>query len=192
LQRLANHHTTREKSTMAKFSTTELKKQLSSKTKDELIKDIVNLCQKYPQTKEYYMAQQGDVRELLAKYKDIIEKEFIEGKTRGNPKARFSIARKALNDFKKLTKEPVLIIDLMMTYAASISWFSSEYGPDEERYYTIPENMFASALEMIQKHHLEDQFRDQALAIIKNACDAWGHQDTLIERYEDVYGEYMK
>jgi len=175
---------------MAKFSVTDLKKQLSSKTKDELIKDIVNLCQKYPQTKEYYMAQQGDVRELLAKYKDIIEKEFIEGKTRGNPKARFSVARKALNDFKKLTKEPVLIIDLMMTYAASISWFSSAYGPDEEKYYTIPENMFAAAMEMIQKHHLEDQFQDRAVAIIKNACDAWGHQDSLIERYENVYGEY--
>jgi hypothetical protein len=177
---------------MAKFSVTELKKHLSSKSKDELIRDIVDLCQKYPQTKEYYMAQHGDVRDLLAKYKDIIEKEFIEGKTRGNPKARFSVARKALNDFKKLTKEPVLVIDLMMTYAASISWFSSAYGPDEEKFYTNPESMFEEALKLIRQHHLEDQFRDQAVAMIKNACDAWGHQDTLIERYENVYGEYVK
>jgi len=176
---------------MAKFSLTELKKQLSSKAKDELIKDIVNLCKKFPQTKEYYMSQHGDARELLTKYKDIIEKEFIEGRTRGLPQGRLSIARKALTDFKKLSKEPALVIDLMMTYVASISWFSSAYGPDEERYYTNPENMFEMALKLIKQHHLEDQFRDQAVAIIKNACEGWGHKDSLIERYEDVYGEFI-
>jgi len=177
---------------MAKFSVTELKKQLSSKTKDELIKDIATICQTFPQAREYYMAQHGDTQELLTTYKDIIEKEFIEGRARGYPKARFSIARKALTDFKKLTKDPVLVIDLMLTYVASISWFNSAYGPDEEKYYSNPENMFEAALKLIKQHHLEDQFRDQAVAIIKNACDGWGHKDSLLERYEDVYGEYSE
>lgn len=174
---------------MSKFSVTELKKQLSSKTKDELIKDMAKICQKYPQVREYYMAQHGDARELLIKYKTIIENEFIEGKTRGFPQGRLSIARKALTDFKKLTKDPAMVIDLMLTYTASVSWFSSAYGPDEERYYKNPENMFEAALKLISQHHLEDQFRDQAVAIVKNACDGWGHQDSLLERYEDVYGE---
>jgi transposase len=42
-----------------------------------------------------------------------IEKEFIEGKTRGLPKARFSVARKSVNDFKKLTNEPEPIADIL-------------------------------------------------------------------------------
>ena len=176
---------------MAKFSVTELKKQLSAKTKDELIKDIAKLCQTFPQVREYYMAQHGDARDLLIKYKEIIEKEFIEGKTRAFPKGRLSIANKALTDFKKLTKDPAMVIDLMLTYTASVSWFSSAYGPDEERYYTNPENMFESALEMIQEHRLEDQFRDQAAAIVKGACEGWGHKDSLHERYEVVYGELV-
>ncbi len=176
---------------MAKFSVAELKKQLFPKTKDELIKDIVKLCQTFPQAREYFMAQHGDARDLLIKYKEIIEKEFIAGRTRGFPKGRLSIARKAVADFKKLTKDPVLIIDLMLTYAASISWFSSAYGPDDEKYYSNPENFYVTALELIQEHELEDQFRDQATAIVKNACEGWGHKDRLQERYEDVYGEFL-
>lgn len=174
---------------MAKFSVTELKKRLSSKTKDELIKDIAKICQTFPQVREYYMAKHGDAQDILLKYKDIIEKEFIEGRTRAFPKGRLSIASKALSDFKKLTKDPAMIIDLMLTYAESVSWFSSAYGPDEERYYANPENMFASALEMIQKHRLEDQFRAQAAVIVKGACEGWGHKDTLLDHYEAVYGE---
>lgn len=177
---------------MAKFSIADLKKRLSSKTKDELIKDIAKLCQTFPQVREYYMAQHGDARDLLIKYKEIIEKEFIEGKTRAFPKGRLSIASKALTDFKKLTKDPALVIDLMLTYTASISWFNSAYGPDEEKFYTNPENMFEEALKLISQHHLEDQFRGQAVAIVKNACDGWGHKDSLLERYENVYGEFVK
>ncbi len=79
---LASHSNIQEESIMAKFSVTELKKQLSSKTKDELIKDIATICQTFPQAREYYMAQHGDTQELLTTYKDIIEKEFIEGRTR--------------------------------------------------------------------------------------------------------------
>ena len=56
----------------------------------------------------------------MNKYKSIIEKEFIEGKTRGLPKMRFSVARKAVNDFKKLTNKPELIADIMLTYVESI------------------------------------------------------------------------
>jgi hypothetical protein len=48
--------------------------------------------------KEYYKAQGSDIQDIVAKYKGIIEKEFIEGKTRGLPKVRFSVARKALQD----------------------------------------------------------------------------------------------
>ena len=177
---------------MSKFSVTELKKRLSSKTKAELIKDISKICQMFPQAREYYMSQHGDVQELLKKYKNIIEKEFIDGRTRGHPKVRFSVARKALTDFKKLSKDPALIIDLMLTYTASISWFSSAYGPDEEKFYTNPENMFEEALKLIRQHHLEDQFRDQAVAIVTNACDGWGHKDSLLERYENVYGEFVE
>ena len=136
---------------MDKFTITNLKTQLSQKTKEDLIKEIATLCQTFPQVKEYYKAQGGDIQELAKKYKDIIEKEFTGGTTRGLPKARFSVVRKALNDFKKLTNDPELIADIMLTYVESISWFNTAYGPDDEEFYNRPEDMFETVLGAAQK-----------------------------------------
>jgi hypothetical protein len=175
---------------MKKFTITNLKKQLAQKTKQELIKEIASLCQTFPQVKEYYKAQKNDIQELVNKYKSIIEKEFIEGKTRGMPKVRFSVARKAVNDFKKLTNKPELIADIMLTYVESISWFNSEFFPDTEEFYTRPENMFETVLALLKKHNLLEKFEPRAYKIVQNATDGWGHRDSLEERYEEVYGEF--
>jgi len=176
---------------MKKFTATQLKKQLSRKTKNELIKDIAALYKTFPQVKEYYMAQGSDIRKLLDKYAGIIEKEFIEGKTRGLPKARFATARKALTDFKKLTNDPALIAEIMLIYVESVSIFNSEFAPDVEDFYTKPENMFEQVLALIKRHHLEYTFHERAYRIVEQACDGWGHRDSLEERYEEVYGEFI-
>ena len=39
-----------------------------------------------------------DTDDIVNKDKEIIEKEFIEWKARGFPKARLSVARKSVND----------------------------------------------------------------------------------------------
>lgn len=177
---------------MAKLTATQLKKQLASKTKEQLIHEISTLYQKLPQVKEYYQAQGEDIQEIAKKHKDIIEKEFVEGKTRGNPKLRFSVARNALNDFKKLTDDPALIADVMLTYVESISWFNSEYGPDAEEFYTRPENMFEETLILLKQHDLLAQFESRAYKIVEKATDGYGHYDSLRETFEEVYGEFSK
>jgi len=177
---------------MKKFTITQLKQQLSQKSKAELIKEIGKLCQTFPQVKEYYQAQGIDIQEILNKYKAIIEKEFIYGKTKGLPKVRFSVARKAINDFKKLTNEVELIADITLTYIESISSFSSEFSPDSEEFYTKPENMFEEVLALIEQHNLLEKFESRANNIVANACEAWGHYDSLKERYEEVYGNFLK
>ena len=174
------------------FSILDLKKALSKKTKDELINEISTLCQKFPQVKEYYQAQISDPKEVLNRHKTIIEKEFIEGKTRGLPKGRLSVGKKAISDFRKLTKDPELISDLMLTFVESVSWFSTEYGPDRETFYTSPENMFEKALKLAKKNGLLDRYKSQAKKIVMNATDGYGHQDSLHERYEEAYGEVIE
>lgn len=174
---------------MSKLTLTSLKKQLSQKTKADLVKEIAMLYKTFTPVKEYYQAQGADVQTLVKKYKSIIEKEFILGKTRGMPSARFSVARKGLNDFKKLTKEPELIADMMLFYVECASSFNTEFGPDAEKFYTAPENLYEQALAFIQKHQLEDLFRLRARKIVINATDGWGHKDSLVERYLTVYAE---
>jgi hypothetical protein len=173
-----------------KFTISNLKKGLAKKTKQELVQEILILCQKFPQVKEYYKAQGNDVKDVLMNYKDIIEKEFVEGKTRGLPKGRLSVAKKAVNDFKKLNRSPELIAEIMFTYVESLSWFSSEFCPDREEYYTSPEDIFEDVLGLLKKNNLLGKFERRAYKIVKNATDGWGYQDSLQERYEDVYGDF--
>lgn len=176
---------------MSQFTIANLKKQLSKKTKEDLVKEIATLCQTFPQVKEYYKAQDGDIWELAEKYKGIIVKEFDAG-AKTPPKARFSVARKAVNDFKKLTDDPEAITDVMLGYIESISQFNAEYAPDAEKYYTIPEDMFETVLEFIEKHQLTENFRARSHNIVKQATDGWGHKDSLQDRYEDVYGNFLE
>jgi len=135
--------------------------------------------------------QTDDQKEVLEKYKAIIEKEFVEGKMRGMPKLRFSVARKALNDFKKLTDNQYLIADLMFTYAESVSWFSSEYGPREEKFYNLPEEMFEEILKMAKKEGFLKKLEDRAYEMVENACDGYEHYDSLKYTYEAYYGEFI-
>ena len=174
------------------FSISDLKKALSKKTKGELVNEISTLCQKFPQVKEYYQALRGNPKDVLNKHKTMIEKEFIEGKTRGLPKARLSVGKKAISDFRKLSKDPELITDLMLTFVESVSWFSAEYGPDREAFYTSPEDTFEKALKLAEKNGLLGKYKLRAKKIVINATDGYGHQDSLHERYEDAYGEVIE
>lgn len=109
---------------MAQFSITDLKTRLAQKNKAELIQEISTLCQTFPQVKGYYQAQSSDIQNILEKYKNIIKKEFVATKSQNLPKARFAVARQAINNFKKITKEPELIADIMLTYVESVSCYS--------------------------------------------------------------------
>jgi hypothetical protein len=177
---------------MEKFTLPAFKKELAKKKKEDLIKEISSLCQQFPQVKEYYKSQYGDPSDILKKYIDLIEKEFVEGKTRGMPKARISVAKKAVKDFRKLISDADLVVDVMLTFVECISNFNDEFGVDEEDYYTEPEDMFEEALHLIDKNGLTKKFEARAYDIVDQATDAWGHFDSLQERYEKIYGDFIR
>ncbi len=80
----------------------------------------------------------------------------------------------------------------MLTFVESVSWFSTEYGPDRETFYTSPENMFEKALKLAKKNGLLDRYKSRAKKIVMNATDGYGHQDCLHERYEEAYDEVIE
>lgn len=177
---------------MKKFTLTAFKKELAERSKEDLIQEISTLCQKFPPVKEYYKAQCGDVDGILKKHKDIIEKEFVEGKTRGMPKARLSVAKSAVKDFRKLVNDIELIADVMLTFVECISDFNYEFNVDEEDFYTEPEDMFEEVLKLLKENGQLDKFKERACDIVHGATDSWGHFDSLKERYEEVYGDFIR
>lgn len=173
---------------MKKMTLSDLKKHLARKTKEELIQEIAALYQRFPQVKDYYQVQSADGCEVVQKYKKLIIEEF-EGKGRALPKARLSAGRKAVSDFKKVTGNPELIADVMLTYVESVSSFNSTYNPDTEEFYTSPEDMFEKALAVMRDNHLLAKFKARAQEIVRKATDGYGHYDSLKERYEEAYDE---
>ena len=150
------------------------------------------MTKKIPAVKEFYKAQGADLTEIFDKYKHIIEKEFIEGKTRGNPKVRFSVARKAINDFKRVTGDATLIADLLLVYAESVSHFSAAYSPSGEKFYDLPEELFEKVLSMARRGGFLEKFADRAYELVENACDGYGHQESLKDTYVEYYGEFIQ
>lgn len=177
---------------MAKINLTILKKNLAKKSKEELVQEISTLYKNFSNVKEYYQAQGGNINIILEKYKDTIKKEFVDGYTRDNPKARLSVAKKAVQDFNKFTQEPKLLADIMLTFVESVSDFNTAFGVDGESYYTSPEDVFEKVLKLLKENNLLPIFKERAYDIVNSATDGWGHFDSLSGHYEDFYGEFIR
>ena len=117
------------------MSKAQLKKQLKTLEKDEIIEMVIELYDARKEAKEYlefYLNPNESSK--LDEYKKIIENEFYP--SCGNPKTRFSVCRKAVNDFMKLKPAPELVADLMLFYCEQACQFSYEYGDMWDAFYT--------------------------------------------------------
>ena len=67
------------------------------------------------------------------KYKEIITNEFFP--KRGYGKARLSVAKKAINDFKKISDKFSLIVEIMLHYVEQGVDFTDQYGDIDSPFY---------------------------------------------------------
>jgi hypothetical protein len=106
----------------------EFKARLEQLKKEDLIKHLASLYQNFDNVKDYFIStlnpDQG--KNVQLRYKATIQNEFFP--KRGLGKARLSIAKKAISDFKKISSSPELICDLMLFYVEQGVEFTNEYG----------------------------------------------------------------
>lgn len=87
------------------MSKAQLKKQLNSLEKSQIIEMVMELYDARKEAKEYlefYLNPDEDKK--LEEFKKIIQKEFYP--SRGEPKTRFSVCRKAVTDFMNMKPAP--------------------------------------------------------------------------------------
>ncbi len=167
------------------MNVSELKRNLKTKTQKELIDDIVTIFKTFEAVKEYYQVQLFDNDEnVLQKYKAIIEHEFFPISERKDPPARLSVAKKAITDYKKLTRSGINIADIMVFYVETGVRFTIDYGDIDEVFYISMESMYEKALKFIVKNGLVATFNKRLLAIISNTEGmGWGFHDDLADLY---------
>jgi hypothetical protein len=169
------------------MSKTELKKHLQSLTKEQVIEQVLELygnCKPAKVYLEYFL--KPDEKGQFEKYKAIIINEFSEGKRM--PKMRFSVAKKAISDFRQLNPSPLLYGDLMLTLAEAAWKLAYNLSDLWEQYYDSAANNYEAALKFLQKNNLLDNFKLRCLDCVKHSryC-GYGFEDQMDQLFKDYY-----
>jgi hypothetical protein len=177
------------------ISLPEIKRQLKTYSSDELISIVMDCYKLSEDVKNYVhvmLDPEGAAAEIHEKAKKTIVNEFYP--ERGEPKLRYSVAKKAISDFAKLSTDINLLLDLMITYVEQGVEFTDEYGDIDERFYNSMESMYSNVLSKIHKTGGYGLFllnRDRLKAIVDKTRDVgWGFGDALADMYYEVASAY--
>ena len=171
--------------TQPKITLNQLKQYLKTISQEEANTDITELFKRFPAVKEYSQIKlypQAET-EVLAKYKKIIEDEFFP--VRGFGKARLSIAKKAISDYRKVCNNEVDTIDIMLFYVEQGVKFTLAYGDIDEAFYASMEGMYEKALSAMTELDSKHIFEQRSRKIVTDTSEiGWGFHDTLSEIFQ--------
>ena len=168
-----------------------LKKELNNLTKEQLVEQILDLYDKNKAVKEFYnfYLNPRNEKELVEKYKKLIRKEFnVERPERSSEK--FSVAKKAISDFKNLQPTAEALADVMLYLPESACELTYCYGDFSEQFYDSAYNNYKAALEFMAKNKTLDVFRARAEQCVEWASPCgYGFADDIAGVFYDYYGE---
>ena len=168
-----------------------LKKELQKLTKEQLIEQILDLYEKNKSIKEFYdfYLNPHNEKELVVKYKKLIRQEFnVERPERSSEK--FSVAKKAISEFKTLQPSPEALADVMLYLPESACELTYCYGDYSEQFYDAAYNNYKTALEFMAKNKILNEFKLRAQQCVKWASPCgYGFADDIASVFYDYYSE---
>jgi Family of unknown function (DUF6155) len=165
-----------------------LKHYLKQCSKEELISDISEIFQKFQPVRNYYQVKLSpqDKTAVSTKYKKIIEDEFFP--KRGYGKAKLSVAKKAVLDYKKISGTPASVADIMIFYVEQGVKFTSAYGDIDESFYNSMESMYEKAIDWVVKYDIQGAFEERCRRIVEDTSGmGWEFHEGLSHIYSDVF-----
>ncbi|MFY4776700.1 DUF6155 family protein [Metabacillus sp. RGM 3146] len=168
---------------------TELKKSLREYDQKELIQLISELYKLNEDVKAYlYSKFKGEeaIQDLYEKTKRQVKNEFFPDK--GFGKLRLSDAKKAISNFKKITKDQAKTVDLMLYYVELGTEFTCTFGDIDPAFYNSMLSMYSKvALECDQSEERYAQFKERLyrVTVMSNGV-GWGYNDGLWEIYLSI------
>jgi hypothetical protein len=159
---------------MKKSTTRELNKYLKELSKQELEKEIKSLYNKFDQVKKYYQIELSDnTSEIVDQYRQKIFQEYFPSK--GFGKARNSVSRKVITDFKKISVFKKDVVELLIFRVNTMLNFTEEYGDMDEPFYNSMESSFNEACKIVKLEKLETEYLAVLQDIISRSSGiGWG------------------
>ncbi len=119
----------------------------------------------------------------------MIRKEFnVERPERGSEK--FSVAKKAISDFKNLQPTAEALADVMLYLPESACELTYCYCDYSEQFYDSAYNNYKVALGFLAKNKLLNEFRARAEQCVEWASPCgYGFADDIADVFYEYYGE---
>lgn len=148
------------------MSKSQVKKLLAGMSKEEVINTVMELYDARKEAREYldYYINPNESNEL-EKFKKIVLKEFDDDISR-DPQCRFSVCRKALSDFKKLSPSTETLAEAMVYYVERVCEFSFYAGDLWEQYYDSAVSNFRSMLKFLAKNNMLEAMMPRVVQIM--------------------------
>ena len=165
----------------------QIKKALRDESNQSLIGLIKDLYDLRPENKTFLEARLAGDAVDAEPYRRRIE-EAISPDPLSRKEISIAAARQAVREYERAVSDPLLVADLMLYYVESGTWFATEFGYVDERYFASLARMFG---EMLRKL---DQADGSARASIIERIEAvlhragrtgWGYEDELRYQFED-------
>lgn len=174
---------------ITKVKIPELKRHLKEYNQNELIKLIVDLYKQNNNIQDYLSVKllgEETIQDLYENAKAEIENEFFPEK--GFGKMRLSKAKSAITNFKKLTKDHLKTVDLMLFYVEVGTEFTNTYGDIDERFYNSMLSMYDKVIAECEKdeklfHELKDRLYE---VVVESDGIGWGYHDGLEDLYYSI------
>ncbi len=162
-----------------------LQKYLQQLTKEQLIKQIIELNKKYKDVKTYYeFSINPDGKTKTEQLKEKVSECFYP--KRGY-KLDLKVARKIVNDFKKLSPGEEFVADLMLHYVECGVAYTNDFGDISGPFYDSIASMFKEACTLISNNDLVNVFDARCQEILKDSADVgWGFHDYLCDLYDSL------
>lgn len=167
-----------------------LKKYLQTLSKEQIIEIIIDAYQNSKPIKEYFdFFLNPNEEEKIKNCKKIIYNEFNLDDI-SISKFRFSVAKKAINEFASLKPTPMNLADVLLYLPECACEFTYEYGDMNVPYYNAIINNFSIALEFLKKNGLLAEFKQRCLNCVNWAepC-GYGFADEMWDIYCNYYPE---
>jgi len=173
------------------MSKTALKQHLQSLSNEQMVETVLEMYDNIKPVKEYFeYFLNPNEKEMFKKFRTVIVNEFYPKGKYTEPKTRFSVAKKAIADFRALKPSPELLGDLMVTLAEMACQFTYDYGDMWEQYYDSAYTNFKNALIYLQKNNLLDNFKLRCEDCVKYASPCgYGFADDISNIFYQYYND---
>jgi hypothetical protein len=165
----------------------QIKKALRVESNQSLIGLIKDLYDLRPENKTFLEARLAGGAVDAEPYRRRVE-EAISPDPLSRRDISIAGARQAVREYEKAVRDPLQVADLMLYYVECGTWFATEFGYDDERFFASLIRMFG---EMLRKLDQVDgsqrtEIVERIEAVIRRAGrTGWGYEDGLRYQFDD-------